>query len=498
MESSDDLGELKSLDNNALFETFKKCPDIIMNFNYFDSDVKKSFFTADQVDEINAYLKDYFGFFLMELKKVKSSNISLNKLNYLCRLGVIYLNYEDDLVQKYLLLLYKKVLNLNECYKNEVIYSFIIKYTAKLAAESLSIPMPMIVISNYRYNSDELMDSVYGNFSHKLNVITINEKFVSARDDDCKKNVFPVSKLSSILHTVAHEVKHARQKNDSKEKRLNENSYIYAKRILFNEFLCDSYYDEYKKNYNYTEIELDAELFSWLFTGKIIDAMCLDASDKENCLLNYYYTLEKKNLNIKKDKRNNWYQGYKYNIELLEHILIFNPQKLKYYPVLKIFFKGDGTLKDIHDLLKICESNKNNIDKDLSNTINKYFNYHFQNMNLNDFDFSKYDDRDLLLNKLLDVIIWELNAIKDSFKQYFDIESEHLEFINCERLNDVLHLFDILIYNKKCLPKNFEYNNKREIIRQLILDIKKETRMNKYYKSSNILHVMNKLNRVKI
>lgn len=516
MENSDDLGELKCFENSVqntryshkillensakLFNAFKKCPDIIVDFKLFDSDIVNTIFAPSQIDEVNNYLRENLGSTLMEFRKLKSNDISVNRLEFLCRLGLLYLNFKDETIQNYLLLLYQKTLNLPEKFRNNIIYTFIVKFTAKLASNALDIPMPMVVISNYRYNSDELMESVYGNFSHKLNVITINERFINEDEDNCNKNTFPVSKLSSVLHTVVHEVRHAKQKNDSQEKRYNEKSYIYANRILFNEFLCNQEYDEYKKNYNYTEIELDAELYSWLFASKIINTMCPNESEENKCLLNYYYTKYKKCLNIKKDKNNNWYQGYKYNIEFLEDILISNPQKLKYYPVLKVFFKNNGKIKDLNSLFsdyKVVKTKFKNVN--LTSVVNMYANYHFQNMTISDLDFSKSDDANILMNKLLDVILNELNSLKKSIILFLEPDISYMEFVNCERIDDLMKLFDILMYNKKVLLgiNDDKIKRKLDMVKKIFADIKCEIKHNKNIKNSQLSYNINKLNRVK-
>lgn len=520
MEIPDDLiSQLRNFENNfegnfkchtlllengpKFFELFKKYPDVVLESRLFEADVAKRIFSKEQLNNINLYLGNNLPMALKELSVLKNKRISTSKLEYLCKIGTLYLNFQNSKMEKNLVSLYKKVLTIDESQRTYEVYNFIIKCTAKIVSQALNIDCPMFYISRYRYNTNELMDCTKGNFNTKLKVATINKDLVSDNACAAQCDYFPVSKLSQIIHVVAHEVKHAEQTSDFNNKKFNNNTYNITLRCLFDRYLSTEGYSEYKKNYFYTEMEVNAEIFGWLFAEKIASEFCKNDVDAYMCSLNHTYSKYKKSLDLRRDSQNNYYQAYKYNIDNLESILKENPTELKKHSLLNIFFKKDGNLRGIVSLLNFYKELKCVVPNvKLSNLINSYSNYHFQNMPLD--YISKLDEynQKLVMSKLLDVIIFTLNNLKASFSSFLENQIYSMEFINNDRIYDLLKLFELLTYNQNVYHQLCQFDKnackKMLAIETCLKDIKKEFEINNRIQNSDISTNLYRLCRVKI
>lgn len=485
------------------FELFKKYPDVVLESRLFEADVAKRVFSKEQINNINLYLGDNLPLVLKEFSVLKNKKVSTTKLEHLCKIGTLYLDFKNSKMEKNLVLLYQKVLTTDESQRTYEVYNFIIKCTAKIVSQALNIDCPMFYISRYRYNTNELMDCTKGNFNTRLKVATINKDLVSNNDCAVKYDYFSVSKLSQIIHVVAHEVKHAEQTNDFNNKKLNSNTYNITLRCLFDKYLSTEFYSEYKKNYFYTEMEVNAEIFGWLFTERIASEFCENDVDAYMCSLNHTYSKYKKAIDLRRDSNNNYYQAYKYNIVNLGSILKENPTELKKHSLLNIFFQKDGNLRNIVSLLNFYKELKCVVpDAKLDNLINSYSNYHFQYMSLD--YMSKLDEHNqmLIMSKLLDVIIFTLNNLKTSFSSFLENQIYNMEFINNDRIYDLLKLFELLTYNQTIYYQlcqcDINASKKLAAIRTNLEDIKKELEINNRVQNSDISTNLYKLCKVKI
>ena len=129
-------------------------------------------------------------------------------------------------------------------------------------------------------------------------------------------------------------------------------------------------------------------------------------------------------------------------------------------------------------------------DVKLSNLINSYSNYHFQNMPLD--YISKLDEynQKLVMSKLLDVIIFTLNNLKASFSSFLENQIYSMEFINNDRIYDLLKLFELLTYNQNVYHQLCQLDKnackKMLAIETCLKDIKKEFEINNRIQNSDI------------
>ena len=149
MEIPDDLiSQLRNFENNfegnfkchtlllengpKFFELFKKYPDVVLESRLFEADVAKRIFSKEQLNNINLYLGNNLPMALKELSVLKNKRISTSKLEYFCKIGTLYLNFQNSKMEKNLVSLYKKVLTIDESQRTYEVYNFIINVRLKL------------------------------------------------------------------------------------------------------------------------------------------------------------------------------------------------------------------------------------------------------------------------------------------------------------------------------------------------------------------------------
>ncbi len=185
------------------------------------------------------------------------------------------------------------------------------------------------------------------------NTIYINknaiDNVVYNDDIDNKYNYY------NLIKNLYHEIRHLIQEHEADTGIINNSSFFY---ITTN--LIDEYYDkdDYKRNYKYVEIELDANIYAYTKLKKYIDnkELLKNIDNRIKELNNLLHN------SIRIDKNGNIVKTYNYIPDILDNIIKNNPSILHKYSQLSLFYFSDGTRKGIIDLdiNKIIELYKDN------------------------------------------------------------------------------------------------------------------------------------------
>lgn len=223
----------------------------------------------------------------------------------------------------------KKILNSNKKVRNlnETELKFFCTYIAKHAGGNVVFPNLHIMQDRPELGGFELENIVY-----------INKESMGSDE------------LHMITKTVCHEVRHAIQEKESKNKN-TKTAFEMARHVLFSKYLKSNDYDVYKINYRYSGIELDAEDYGYYYSKVLLSTMGRrDLAEKvrENETL--------------KHKRRHLYEFMidvgksakttdAFVVEYMDTIIKNHPEELKEYKVLNNLYNEDGSRKSLSNLL---------------------------------------------------------------------------------------------------------------------------------------------------
>ena len=274
------------------------------------------------IDAKNIYIK------LIQTNKI--SELEKNKLySYLI---TILRSGNQQLIAKYDELIttcIKRMLDNDQKVKNmnETELKFFCTYVAKHAG------------GNNVFPEIHIMDiSPYISGTENSNIVYIN------------KNCSAMNELYLVTQTVCHEVKHAMQENDAKNKD-TKTAFEMAVQKLFTKYLSREDYNEYKLNYRYVGIELDAEEYGFYFSKVLLSSL------GRNDLCEKLRDLEKIRIGKRRlyefmydvDKKPNYLDAC--IVTNMDAILKEHPEEIKEFKVLKNLYNEDGTRKSLGNLL---------------------------------------------------------------------------------------------------------------------------------------------------
>lgn len=159
-----------------------------------------------------------------------------------------------------------------------------------------------------------------------------------------------------ILSTLFHELRHAFQVREADLCKVNDISFRYATRSILSQL--DS--DEYHRNYNFYDIEADANYAGWKEVVMIIKKYFPGSSLKEETSRIYAQKhFYKQHINYKKDKYNQKLVTGLFVKEQLDNYFSRNPKTLSgEYSQFSRFYYSNGAPKNLEDLLTLKDVDK--------------------------------------------------------------------------------------------------------------------------------------------
>ena len=200
------------------------------------------------------------------------------------------------------------------------------------------------------------------------------------------------STIEDITQTVCHEVRHAKQRENS-IKRINKSALEYGRNQLFRKYLNTEDYDSYHSGYNYyySDIELDAER-SGYFNGRVVlrtlgrgdlaDKLIYDEQDSLTSRNYYQFMVDANKSPLPVDT---------FLVENLDKIMKEHPEEINNYKVLGSIYNLDGNKKSFEEIVE----KRMNQDVETRGLYDEYINYGIFNGNLSKIDLNNTDNKRL-------------------------------------------------------------------------------------------------------
>ena len=223
----------------------------------------------------------------------------------------------------------RRILNSNKKISqlNETELRFYCTYIAQHAGENVVYPDVHIIRENPELNGFE-----------NRNIIYINKYSTYAKE------------LYLITKTVCHEVRHAVQEKEARNKN-TKTGFEMARYNLFFKYLKSKKYDIYHLNYYYSGIEINADDFGFYKGGVLLKTLGRDDLRRKLSLIELNEHNQRHLYKFMVDKNHLPKSIDAYVVENMDKIIKAHPEELKEYGVLRNLYNDDGTKKSLGKLL---------------------------------------------------------------------------------------------------------------------------------------------------
>ncbi len=182
---------------------------------------------------------------------------------------------------------------------------------------------------------------------------------VSKNDYFIAMNMAKLFTNLGIVQTACHEKQHLVQSNNLHNGKFNKTSYYYLLDELTRSFPQDGNTgnEEYHDNYQYEEIELDAEEVSHdklkIYLLNLLQKYGIDQTKTQYRIEKMVESHQKSRYKPSATKILNGEKvpQFKYNISRLKQIVGEHPEVLENYSMLSLLFDNDGTMKDVNKII---------------------------------------------------------------------------------------------------------------------------------------------------
>lgn len=287
------------------------------------------------------------------------------------------------------------------------------------------------------------------------------------------KNTSFTPTLEEITQTVCHETQH-RVQEISSIKTEDRTAFEMARHQLFNKYLSTKEYDVYHANYNYSDIELDAEK-SGFFNASVFLGM-LDRRDLSDRLREirvkrfdkrhyYEFMINKDNKKVPADT---------FVVEYLTQIIKEHPEELKQYKVLNNIYEPNGQIKSFGNILV----RRMNQTLETRGIYDNYVNYgiHKDMLDKLKFDKSTLKDRSDLFKSLSNVYRDSALLFKDycNDKDYKNINPGQISQTTLYQLGTLTRIANFIDNNMNLVLETKEESqiNNRSYIFNFIYDFR--------------------------
>ena len=429
---------------DKLWNLYNEDHFIVYDSKFFHKEIAEKIFAKEQLEEIKAFKMQTTLKIIGEMTDLfKKKNQTVPE--FVFRVAEYQIKVNDanngNLCDK----LYNYLLNNFEENNNMYAKEFILHYTAYLVAQDLEVPMPYVYISNYGLADERLPKNSAGVSSGNSGMIVLNRELI-------KNNISGEEHIPSIIsfmHVVAHEVRHSNQAYRAEKGEESLVAFDYIRSVVFRQYLSEKDYNEYRENYQHSEIESDAEQYGWRIICEIIKSRI---KNENNYLAKVFKEAESASNNdlisIKQEKDKTKLETWAYNVKKLNEIVAKNTDILTTHPQLKLIYNSDGSVKDIFELLQNENNNPNN-KKELAKIYNDYYINFIANNGLNTLDPTKLPENTQiqLFEKIADLANEEYQKLTTTMKiynKYSEDEKKEFDLVNSNRAERIKNMIEYL------------------------------------------------------
>lgn len=252
--------------------------------------------------------------------------------------------------------LYATNVNASIYYKNFVLHYLMHKF----CAENIYSDVPLYISNNFALHKKNNYGAVT---SYPTKIINFNLDFISQDFNRLDPNTNVLIGVD-VLCTLFHELQHVRQWNEFRnDVAMNSTVFNVVKSRILNKYLSDENNSEYQVNYEYREIEREADAFGWVKAySTLLEYSPQRTIELDQIKRNMVTTLYEQSVAVQKDlEKNRLFEIDNYNVTKLTEILKEHPELIKEYRHLKLFFNENGERKSLKELLlTYCDIEKNN------------------------------------------------------------------------------------------------------------------------------------------
>lgn len=354
--------------------------------------------------------------------------------------------------------------------------NFMMQYISYKKCKKLNLPMAKLYITKNDLFSGEDIKDKYSGVSHSNTGIIGLSRYVYNQNFNDINEKYQISNGIKMIHTVNHELEHYKQDSFVQSGKLSSSSFANIKHQLFIKYFSGTNFNEYKSNYQYREIEREANIRGWADTAKLLEVYAKDkAMEIDNCYRNYSKTSMEKaySWQIKRSKGiSKKHTIEEYNVECLIAIFKSHPEELHNYPQLKEFFDSNGDLinsfkffEKYTELELVKLSNK---DRDVRKEINdkqscylEFINYLFISKDFNMINFDGYQNYESMItffSLLGEQYLEECKKIKNMCKTFEKSNYENFLAILTKRKERLDKYYSFINDNSVLISILNEYN----------------------------------------
>lgn len=449
-------------------------------FKDYDVIVENIKSTSKEVREYyNLYINDKLN---DDLKKIRLMEFLVGKIGNN--------NYKNTLEN-----VFSKLLNSN---KNLLISekNFLVQYATYVKCQRLNMPNAKVYLTkNNLFDGKKIEENLKGMSHGTTGIIGLNESEFE-KDFSIISKKINVNRGILCFTTINHELEHYKQSYDMQIGKLNESSFYMIMCCIFRNYLSDKDFNEYKTNYEYKQIEREANVNGWRDTAKLLQTYAKDTKFKE--MEQAYYISRKTNM----EKANSWQKKKindkekkitieTYNVKNLIEIIKDNPNLLRNYPQLKEFFDDNGkiyapfTFFEKYTKLELQKTKTYDKEeyKELDGKLkcyDEFIDYLFINKSFETLNFDGYNNYETMItffSLLGQKFFEECNKIKDMCNT-FDVNNLGDFYVILNKRKDRLSkYYNFILKNQALIQKlniyNQEHLDERHRLFNWYLDVEK-------------------------
>lgn len=317
----------------------------IINFrnSYYNQEITKKLYIAKNSTELS--IEDKNRYYSNLLRKLKNPSKRMKEI------------HEEEI---------KRIINTNYQELSDIEILFYSQYVSNFAIEGK------------KYNT----------------IVTLGEESPNLRGNHLCDHIFlnknAFTSITMLTKTICHETRHSTQFHESYEKE-SKAGFELATIDLFMRYLNTDRYNSYHRNYQYSSIEIDAEMighwnagvFFTMFERTDLSEKIREHRKESTDKRNYYnYMVDENGKAVPTDT---------FIVENMDKIIIDNPHELSNYPLLKQIYNNDGNKKPFLELL----SQKVNENIENRGMFDNYITYGILNNELDNLELNKFTKTDL-------------------------------------------------------------------------------------------------------
>lgn len=310
--------------------------------------------------------------------------------------------------------------------------NFLLQYFSYKKCMKEKKPLAKVYVSSKKYAGGMLKSGTLGVSYGFIGVIFINEAFAKLKSTD--KKYYGIDNDFNLIATLFHELQHFSQSLDAENGKVSVSAMKMIKSNIFRKYLSSSQFDEYTKNYDYRESEVEADYqgykdaFMYLngFVPRRLKELSKTRQRSVNMRNKSTFSVQFYENGLKTYIEN-------YNVNVLRNIIYKNPRLLNEFPQLRLFFNPDGSYKGFEKLVsEYTDAQLRGESEEYLLTYNEFFLIEFHNRLYNGhMDLSRVRNDD------------DLFTIFSIISRLFNIET-----VKLSRMIDGVNLKNLDLFNK--------------------------------------------------